>query len=133
MLADRRNTRAARRLLGKALTTMRHWPPSSIPTDPLGSYPQAIHRLQREGKLSEDTHPRTSNFLNNILEADHGALKRVLHPTRDFQTMRTAATTIKGFEVRHRIRPGHCLPCKPRVKDEVRFVNKVFNTFAVAA
>ena len=52
MLADRRNTRAAHRFLGKALTTMRHWPPSSITTDQLGSYPKAISRLQREGKLS---------------------------------------------------------------------------------
>jgi transposase-like protein len=32
MLADRRNTHAAHRFLGKALTTMRHWPPSSIVT-----------------------------------------------------------------------------------------------------
>src|SRR5271156_1999595 len=30
MLMDRRNTHAAHRFLGKALTTMRHWPPSSI-------------------------------------------------------------------------------------------------------
>jgi transposase, IS6 family len=30
MLMDRRNTRAAHRFLRKALTTMRHWPPSSI-------------------------------------------------------------------------------------------------------
>ena len=50
MLTDRRNTRAAHRFPGKALTTMRHWPPSSITTDQLGSYPKAIHRLQREGQ-----------------------------------------------------------------------------------
>jgi transposase-like protein len=31
------NTRAAHRFPGKALTTMRHWPPSSITTDQLGS------------------------------------------------------------------------------------------------
>jgi hypothetical protein len=28
MLTDRRNTAAAHRFLGKALTAMRHWPPS---------------------------------------------------------------------------------------------------------
>ena len=33
MLTNRRNTRAAYRFLGKALTTMRHWPPFSITTD----------------------------------------------------------------------------------------------------
>jgi hypothetical protein len=38
---------------------MRHWPPSSITTDQLGSYPKAISRLQREGKLSSDAKHRS--------------------------------------------------------------------------
>jgi transposase-like protein len=42
ILMDRRNTRAANRFLGKALTTMRHGPPSSITTDQLGSYPKPL-------------------------------------------------------------------------------------------
>jgi len=42
MLLDRRNTRGAYRFLGKALTTMRNWPPHSITTDNPGSYPKAI-------------------------------------------------------------------------------------------
>jgi transposase-like protein len=50
--------------------------------DQLGSYPKAISRLQREGKLSSDTKHRTCKYLNNIIEADHGALKRVIRPAR---------------------------------------------------
>jgi transposase, IS6 family len=133
MLADRRNTRSAHRFLGKALKIMRHWPPSSITTDQLGSYPKAICRLQREGKLSADTKHRTCKYLNNIIEADHGALKQVIRPTRGFQTMKTASATIKGFEVMRMIRRGHCLTGKPHVKDEVRFINKLFDIFALAA
>ena len=133
MLTDRRNTPAAYHFLGNALTIMRHRPPSSITTDLLGSYPKAITRLQREGKQASDTKHRTSKYLNNIIEADHGALKRVLRPTRGFQTMKTAAATIKGFEVMRMIRRGHCLTCKPQVKDEVRFVNKLFDVYSVAA
>jgi hypothetical protein len=34
--------------------------------------------------------------------------------------MKTAAATMKGFEVMRMIRRGHCLTCKPHVKDEVR-------------
>ena len=34
--------------------------------------------------------------------------------------MKTATATIKGFEVMRMIRRGHCLTCKPHVKDEVR-------------
>jgi transposase, IS6 family len=67
--ADRRNTCAAHRFLGKALKTMRNWPPHSITTDKLGSYPKAIRRLQREGKLPQETNHRTSKYLNNIIEA----------------------------------------------------------------
>ena len=85
MLMDRRNTRAAHRFLGKALTTMRHWPPSSITTDQLGSYPKAISRQQREGKRSSDAKHRTFKYLNNIIEADHGALKRVIRPSEAFR------------------------------------------------
>jgi transposase-like protein len=64
--------------LSKALTTMRNWPPTSITTDKRPSYPQAIERLKRDGQLSEDTRHRTSKYLNNVIEADHGALKRVV-------------------------------------------------------
>jgi len=133
MLADRRNTRAAHRFLGKALTTMFNCPPSSITTDQLGSYPQAISRLQREGKLSGDVKHRTCKYLNNLIEADHGALKQVIRPARGFQTMKTASATIKGFEVMRMIRRGHCLTCKPHAKDEVRFVNKLFEVCSSAA
>jgi len=52
MLSERRNTRAAHRFLGKALNTMRDWPPISIRTDKVGSYRKAIRRLQRDDRLS---------------------------------------------------------------------------------
>ncbi len=130
MLMDRRNTRAAHHFLGKALTTMRDWSPSSITTDQLGSYPKAISRLQREGKLSSNTKHRTCKYLNNIIEADHGALKRFIRPTRGFQTMKTAAATMKGVEVMRMIRRGHCLLCKPKVAGEIKFINKLFDVAA---
>ena len=84
MLLDRRNTRAAYRFLGKALKTMRNWPLHSITTDKLSSYPKAIYRLQREGKLSRTTIHRMSKYLNHIIEADHGGIKRGTRPTRGF-------------------------------------------------
>ena len=53
MLSDRRNTKAARRFLAKALKVMRNWPPVSITTDKLGSYPKAIAELKRKGELKD--------------------------------------------------------------------------------
>ena len=130
MLSDRRNTRAAHRILAKALTIMRNWPPTSITTDKLRSYPEAIERLKHDGLLPEDTLHRTLKYLNNIIEADHGALKRVIRPTRGFQTMKTAVATIKGFEIMRMIRRGHCLTCKPGVQNEIHFVNRLFQVAA---
>jgi IS6 family transposase len=81
MLLERRNTRAVHHFLSKAAATMRNWPPSSITTDKCPSYPEAIARLKRDGQFLADTKHRTSNYLNNIIEADHGALKQVIKPT----------------------------------------------------
>jgi hypothetical protein len=113
---DRRNTRAAHRFLSKAATTMRDWPPTSITTDRCPSYPEAIARLTRDSQFPRDTGHRTSKYLNNIIEADHGGLKQVIKPTRGFQTMETATATIKGFEIMRMIRRGRCLTCKRGVE-----------------
>ncbi len=78
MLSGRRDTGAAYRFLRKALRAVSDSPPSSIMTDKLASYPKAILHLQDEGLLPNDVVHRTSKYLNNILEADHGALKRVI-------------------------------------------------------
>ncbi len=130
MLSERRNTHAAHRFLSKAVTTMRNWPPMSITTVKLRSYPDAIERLKHNGQLSNDTRHRTSKYLNNIIEADHGALKQVIKPMRGFQTMKTATATMKGFEIMRMIRRGHCLTCKPGVRNEIRFVNQLFQVAA---
>jgi transposase, IS6 family len=130
MLSDRRNTNAAYRFLRKALKTMSDYPPSSITTDKLASYPRAILRLQSEGLLSKDVKHRTTKYLNNILEADHGALKRVIRPTRGFQSMKTAAATLAGFEVMRMIRRGHYNKRRCRATGEVRLVNQLFGLAA---
>ena len=43
-LMERRNIRAAHRFQSKATATMRDWPPTSITTEKLPSYPEAIDR-----------------------------------------------------------------------------------------
>ena len=130
MLSDRRNTRAAYRFLRKALKTMNDYPPSSITTDKLASYPKAIRRLQSEGLLSKEVEHRTSKYLNNVIEADHGALKRVIRPTRGFQRMKTAYATLKGFEVMRMIRRGHCILQAAGTTGEIRLVNQLFGLAA---
>jgi IS6 family transposase len=130
MLSDRRNTRAACRFLRKAVKTMSDYPPESITIDKLASYSRAIRRLQRKGLLPEDLKHRTSKYLNNIIEADHGALKRVIRPIRGFPRMKTASATIKGFEVMRTIRRGHCLLPQVGVAGKIRLLNQLFSLAA---
>ena len=126
MLSDRRDTSAAYRFLRKALKTMSNHPSSSITTDKLASYPKAIRRLQDEELLSKNVEHRTSKYLNNILEADHGVLKRVIRPTRGFQRIKTARATLKGFEVMRMICRGQCVLAQHGAIGEIRLVNRLF-------
>jgi len=130
MLSDRRNAQAAYRFLCKALKMMSDYPPCSITTDKLASYPKAIRRLQSEGLLSKDVEHRTSKYLNNVIEAVHGALKRMIRPTRGFQRMKTASATLRGFEVMRMIRRGHCTLPLAGVTGEIRLVNQLFGLVA---
>jgi transposase, IS6 family len=130
MLSDRRNTRSAYRFLRKTVKTISDYPPESITTDKLASYPKAIRRLQNEGLLPEEVGHRTSKYLNNIIEADHGALKRLIRPTRGFQSMKTARATIKGFEVMRMIRRGHCALQQQGATGEIRLVSQLFGLAA---
>ncbi len=57
---------------------------------------------------------------NNVLEADHGALKRVIRPTRGFRTMKTAAATLMRFEIMRMIRRGHYNKRGRRATGEIR-------------
>ncbi len=98
--------------------------------DKLASYPKAIQRLQREGHLAHNVEHRILKYLNNFIEAYHGALKRMIRPTRGFQRMKTAFATIKGFEVMRMIRRGHCVLTQPGATGEIRLVTQLFGLAA---
>src|SRR5512135_710692 len=111
---------------------MHNWPPVSITTDKLGSYPKALRRLKREGELKDTVRHRTSKCLNNRIEADHGALKRLIRPTRGFQSMKTAYATIKGFEVMRMFKKGQFTAWIDAIGGgtEAYFVNQLFGIYA---
>ena len=49
---------------------------------------------------------RQVKYLNNIVEQDHGAIKRVTRPMLGFKSLRSAARTLAGIELMHMIRKG---------------------------
>ena len=44
---------------------------------------------------------RQVKYLSNIVEADHGKLKQLINPIREFKSKKTAYATIKGFVLIH--------------------------------
>ena len=49
---------------------------------------------------------RHCKYLNNIVEQDHRAVKRLTHPMLGFKSFWAARCTIAGIEVMHAIRKG---------------------------
>ena len=47
---------------------------------------------------------RNCQYLNNIVEQDHRAIRRRCRPMLGFKSHRTAAVTLAGIELAHRIR-----------------------------
>jgi transposase-like protein len=101
-------------------------PPETINTDQNEAYGKAIRALKRAGELDKSVQHRQVKYLNNLREADHGALKRLINPTRGFKTLSTASATIKGIEVMRMIRKRQCLMLEPGTTGEARFVNRLF-------
>jgi putative transposase len=49
---------------------------------------------------------RQVKYLNNIVEQDHRAVKRLTRPMLGFKSFWSAAVTIAGIEIMHMIRKG---------------------------
>jgi transposase-like protein len=49
---------------------------------------------------------RQAKYLNNIVEQDHRAIKRMTQPMPGFKSFWSAAITLAGIEIMHMIRKG---------------------------
>jgi transposase, IS6 family len=97
--------------LKKALRAAKDWnQPHTITTDRNPTYGVALAQINEERTEAEPIRHRMAKYLNNIIEADHGKLKRLIKPTLGFKSMKTAYATLKGFEVMRMFRKRQ-LPC----------------------
>jgi transposase, IS6 family len=80
--------------------------PRVINTDEHAGYPPAIERLKAEGALKENCRHRPVQYLNNVLEQDHRAIKRRVRASQHFRSFWGAWRTIAGYEAIHMIRKG---------------------------
>ena len=132
LLTSRRDSKAAKRFLAKALRRSKRYVPLRINSDKNPAYGLALAEPKREGKAPDYVKLRQVKYLNNRLESDHGKLKRLIKPTLGFQSMRTAAATIKGFEVMRMFKKGQFDGWVRSVGGgtEVSFINRLFGIHA---
>jgi len=106
LLSANRDAAAAERLLSKASGEENHPAPRVINTEKHAGYPSAIVQLKAEGALEEDCRHRPVQYLNNVLEQDHRAIKRRVRASQHFRSFWGAWRTIAGYEAIHMIRKG---------------------------
>ena len=96
---------AAKAFFRKAVKSQQR-APQTITLDGYAASHRAVRELKADGSLPADTKRRSSKYLNNLIEQDHRGVKQRIAVMLGFKKFRTAAITIAGIELMHRIRKG---------------------------
>ena len=108
LLRAHRDKAAARRFLERAIEL--NGVPEKITIDKSGANTAAIASIQADSGLPIAM--RQSKYLNNVVEQDHRAVKRVVRPMLGFKSFACARVLIAGIETMHMIRKGQLEPLK---------------------
>ena len=128
LLSALRDAAAAKRLFRKALSDRSHPQPRVINTDQAPIYGSAIPDIKKEGTLRRRCRHRPVQYLNNILEQDHRAIKRRVKAKQNFREFRAARRTIAGYEAIHMIRKGQARWVSGNdVCRQNQFINELFD------
>ena len=126
-----RDAATAKRLFRQALTNPSHRQPRVINTDQARLYGAAISGVKQEGLLRRRCRHRPVQYLNNILEQDHRAIKRRVKAKQGFREFHAARRTIQGYEAMHMIRKGQARWVNGSdVRRQIQFINKLFGVAA---
>src|SRR5262249_34829507 len=102
LLTPNRDRDAAAASLHKAIRTQGL--PEKITIDQSGANTEAITHYNQTNKTAIVV--RHCKYLNNIVEQDHRAVKRLTRPMLGFKSFWAARCTIAGIETMHAIRKG---------------------------
>ena len=104
-LSPRRNVASAKAFFRKAVRSQGR-SPETITLDGYAASHRAVRELQQQGRLADLRELRSSKYLNNLIEQDHRNVKSRLGAMLGLKSFASAATTIQGVELMHRIRKG---------------------------
>ncbi len=128
LLSALRDAAAAKRLFRKALSDPSH---RVIDTDQARLYGSAIAAVKEEGTLRRRCRHRPVQYLNNILEQDHRAIKRRVKAKQSFGEFQAARRTIEGYEAMHMIRKGQARwVSDDDVRKQNQFIDQLFDLAA---
>ena len=102
LLTAKRDIAAARRFLERAINLLDL--PEKITIDKSGANTAAIESVKADACV--DILMRQNEYLNNIVEQDHRAIKRITRPMLGFKSFWSAHILIAGIETMHMIRQG---------------------------
>jgi putative transposase len=103
LLTEQRDEQGAKKFLIKAIR--RHGGiPEKITIDGSAANEAAIKSYNAEHGTTIII--RKVKYLNNIVEQDHRAVKRVTRPMLGFQSFEAAQSTLAGIELMHMLRKG---------------------------
>jgi transposase-like protein len=115
-LSARRDVAAAKTFFAKAIRRQ-GLATKSITLDGYAASHHAVREMEIDKLLPEGTTLRSSKYFNNLIEQDHRNLKARVNVMLGLKRFRTAATTISGIELTHRIRRGQFHLIKLHLKD----------------
>jgi putative transposase len=102
LLTAKRDLAAARRFFERAID--QHDLPESITIDKSGANTAAVRGIIAD--TGAEILMRQNKYLNNLVEQDHRAVKRVTRPMMGFKSFRCARAIIAGIETMHMIYKG---------------------------
>ena len=105
LLTARRDKAAALRFFDKAMKASGI--PEKVTMDKSGANKAAMDEINGRGETPILV--RQVKYLNNIVEQDHRAIKRVTRPMLNFKSFRAATSVLAGIELMHMIRKGQLM------------------------
>lgn len=126
-LTARRDAKAAKAFLNKAIERVRQHRPVTICTDKAQTYRRVIREINyRYDPHFDGIQHIDRKWRNNRIESDHAAMKRLLGYQQSLRSLRTAKATLSGIETIRTIKRGHVHNKQPGIQGEIQFISQLF-------
>jgi putative transposase len=105
LLRAKRNKAASQRYFEKSI--QQNGVPETVTIDKSGANLAALHAMNAERDTTIKI--RQVKYLNNVVEQDHRAIKRIIRPMLGFKDFRCARVILSGIEIMHMIAKGQMI------------------------